>query len=121
MPTLAKALGIGLLACMLNPHHVGVWQLPFELVGAKEVSADPRLRSLLYTPLDRQYTDNAVLGYNVNGLAFAVLIDATVVRMVLVPAVMELLGDRSWWLPRWLDRSLPRVTIEAPRPRSVDA
>jgi RND superfamily putative drug exporter len=48
------------------------------------------------------------------GLAMAVLIDATVVRMLLVPATMELLGDRNWWLPRWLDRILPRVHIEAP-------
>jgi RND superfamily putative drug exporter len=46
------------------------------------------------------------------GLAIAVLIDATVVRMVLVPATMELLGDRNWWLPRWLDRILPRVNVE---------
>jgi RND superfamily putative drug exporter len=46
------------------------------------------------------------------GLAFAVLIDATVVRMVLVPAVMELLGDRAWWLPAWLDRLLPRLDVE---------
>ena len=46
------------------------------------------------------------------GLAVAVLIDATVVRMVLVPATMELLGDRNWWIPRWLDRILPRVHIE---------
>jgi len=48
------------------------------------------------------------------GLAMAVLIDATIVRMLLVPATMELLGDRNWWLPRWLDRVLPRVHIEAP-------
>ena len=48
------------------------------------------------------------------GLAMAVLIDATVVRLLLVPATMELLGDRNWWLPRWLDRILPRVHIEAP-------
>ena len=41
------------------------------------------------------------------GLATAVFVDATVVRMVLVPATMELLGDRNWWLPRWLDRLLP--------------
>jgi RND superfamily putative drug exporter len=47
------------------------------------------------------------------GLAVAVLIDATVVRLVLVPATMELLGDRNWWLPRWLDRVLPRVHVEA--------
>ena len=46
------------------------------------------------------------------GLATAVLLDATVVRLVLVPATMELLGDRNWWLPRWLDRILPRVHVE---------
>jgi RND superfamily putative drug exporter len=47
------------------------------------------------------------------GLALAVLLDATVVRMLLVPATMELLGDRNWWLPRWLDRVLPTVNVEA--------
>jgi RND superfamily putative drug exporter len=46
------------------------------------------------------------------GLATAVLLDATVVRMLLVPATMELLGDRNWWLPRWLDRLLPNVDVE---------
>jgi RND superfamily putative drug exporter len=46
------------------------------------------------------------------GLATAVLIDATVVRMVLVPAAMKLLGDRNWWVPGWLDRILPRFDIE---------
>ena len=39
-------------------------------------------------------------------------VDATVVRMVLVPATMKLLGDRNWWLPGWLDRLLPRLDIE---------
>jgi putative drug exporter of the RND superfamily len=48
------------------------------------------------------------------GLAAAVLIDATLVRMVLVPSLMELLGDRNWWLPNWLDRRLPHLTIEGP-------
>jgi RND superfamily putative drug exporter len=46
------------------------------------------------------------------GLATAVLVDATVVRMVLVPAVMQLLGDRNWWLPQWLDRLLPHAELE---------
>jgi RND superfamily putative drug exporter len=46
------------------------------------------------------------------GLASAILIDATIVRLVLVPAVMQLLGDRNWWLPRWLDRLVPRLEIE---------
>ena len=48
------------------------------------------------------------------GLAAAVLVDATVVRLVLVPAVMELLGRANWWLPSWLARLLPAVTAEAP-------
>jgi putative drug exporter of the RND superfamily len=47
------------------------------------------------------------------GLATAILVDATVVRMVLVPATMELLGDRNWWFPRWLDRVIPRLHVEA--------
>jgi putative drug exporter of the RND superfamily len=46
------------------------------------------------------------------GLAIAVLLDATVVRMVLVPATMELLGDRNWWMPRFLDRLLPKIDVE---------
>ncbi|HEU5109428.1 MAG TPA: MMPL family transporter, partial [Micromonosporaceae bacterium] len=48
------------------------------------------------------------------GLSLAVLIDATIVRLLLVPATMELLGDRNWWLPSWLGRILPKVHIEAP-------
>ncbi|MFO7590830.1 MAG: MMPL family transporter, partial [Acidimicrobiia bacterium] len=47
------------------------------------------------------------------GLALAILIDATLVRIVLVPATMELLGDRNWWFPRWLDRIVPRLHVEA--------
>jgi len=54
------------------------------------------------------------------GLAAAILIDATVVRMVLVPAVMELVGRANWWFPRWLDRVLPRVAAE-PIPVGVPA
>jgi RND superfamily putative drug exporter len=46
------------------------------------------------------------------GLSVAVLLDATVIRMLLVPATMELLGDRNWWFPRWLDRALPSVNVE---------
>ena len=51
------------------------------------------------------------------GLATAVLLDATVVRMLLVPATMELLGKSNWWLPAWLDRALPVIHVEgAPQP-----
>jgi RND superfamily putative drug exporter len=45
-------------------------------------------------------------------MAFGVLLDAFVVRMTIVPAVMYLLGEKSWWLPRWLDRILPDVDVE---------
>ena len=46
------------------------------------------------------------------GMAAAVFIDATIVRLVLVPATMELLGDKNWWMPRWLDRIIPHLDIE---------
>jgi putative drug exporter of the RND superfamily len=46
------------------------------------------------------------------GLAAAIFLDATVVRMVLVPAVMQLLGGRNWWIPNWLERILPRLDVE---------
>jgi RND superfamily putative drug exporter len=46
------------------------------------------------------------------GLAASILIDATVVRMVLVPSVMELLGGVNWWMPHWLNRIVPRLGVE---------
>ena len=46
------------------------------------------------------------------GLATAIFVDATIVRLILVPATMELLGDANWWLPGWLDRILPDINLE---------
>jgi RND superfamily putative drug exporter len=46
------------------------------------------------------------------GLGSAILIDVLVVRMVLVPSFMSLVGARNWWLPSWLDRILPRLNVE---------
>jgi putative drug exporter of the RND superfamily len=46
------------------------------------------------------------------GLASAIFLDATIVRMVLVPAVMQLLGKWNWWIPNWLERALPRLDVE---------
>jgi putative drug exporter of the RND superfamily len=46
------------------------------------------------------------------GLAVAIFLDATIIRMVVVPAFMELFGDANWWVPRWLDRILPRISID---------
>jgi putative drug exporter of the RND superfamily len=58
--------------------------------------------------------DNRILKMFGMGLAVAVLLDATLIRMLLVPATMELLGTRNWWMPRWLDRLLlPRLNVEA--------
>ncbi|MFE4534393.1 MMPL family transporter [Streptomyces scopuliridis] len=57
-------------------------------------------------------SDNIVVKMLGLGLAVSVLIDATIVRLLLVPAVMTLLGGSAWWLPRWLDRILPEVNRE---------
>jgi len=54
------------------------------------------------------------------GLAVAVFIDATIVRIVLVPATMVLLGDANWWLPGWLDRLLPNMNLESIEAPEID-
>ncbi|CAL9537570.1 MMPL family transporter [Streptomyces sp. Tu 3180] len=54
------------------------------------------------------------------GLAVAVLFDAFVVRMAIVPAVLALLGAKAWWLPKWLDRALPNVDVEGEGLRALD-
>jgi RND superfamily putative drug exporter len=58
------------------------------------------------------FQDNALIKTIGIGLATAVLLDAFLVRMVLVPAVLIMLGRRAWWIPGWLDRILPSVDVE---------
>lgn len=66
-------------------------------------------------------TDNQVFLKLIGiGLATAILVDATIVRMVLVPAVMQLLGSRNWWIPRWLERTLPSLDLE-PAPAATES
>jgi RND superfamily putative drug exporter len=57
------------------------------------------------------------------GLAFAIFIDATIVRLILVPAAMELMGKANWWAPAWLVRMLPTIrvdSVERPRPAATE-
>ncbi|MEL7208090.1 MAG: MMPL family transporter, partial [Actinomycetota bacterium] len=60
--------------------------------------------------------DNRIIKLFGLGLAMAVFLDASLVRMLLVPATMELLGSRNWWLPKWLDRIVPNLNIEGSEP-----
>ena len=97
--TLARALAVGVVACMLNPHHVRVWQLPFELVGGSGIEADARLSALRSLPFSEVYwSDNGAghqLGYNLNGLAYAALFVAGLYAAFLSGAVGRLVG-RPW-------------------------
>jgi RND superfamily putative drug exporter len=53
-------------------------------------------------------------------LASAVFLDALVIRVLLLPATLQLLGERTWWFPEWLDRRLPRFALEPPEKAPVD-
>jgi RND superfamily putative drug exporter len=64
--------------------------------------------------------DNRIVKLFGTGLALAVFLDATFVRMLLVPATMELLGDKNWWLPGWLDKLLPEINVEGETDYDVD-
>ncbi|MER3454773.1 MAG: hypothetical protein C4318_06390 [Acidimicrobiia bacterium] len=59
------------------------------------------------------WNDNRIIKLFGLGLATAIFVDATMVRLVLVPSTMELLGKANWWLPPWLDRVLPKISVEA--------
>ena len=62
---------------------------------------------------------NVVVKMLALGLGVSVLIDATVIRLVVVPATMFLLGRYNWWIPRWLDRALPHLEPEGPPARPL--
>ena len=64
-------------------------------------------------------SSNVVIKMLAVGLSASVLVDATVVRLILVPASMTLLGKANWWLPAWLDRILPRIQAEGPWPATA--
>ena len=69
-------------------------------------------------PLERRGRTLGLIGA-VFGLAFAILTDALVVRMTLVPSFFTLLREKTWYIPGWLDRILPKLTIEAPHEGEV--
>ena len=62
------------------------------------------------------FEDNRIIKLFGLGLAMAVFLDASLVRLLLVPATMELLGDKNWWLPGWLDRLIPNLNVEGTEP-----
>jgi putative drug exporter of the RND superfamily len=65
-------------------------------------------------------TDDRVVKSFGLGLGVAILVDALIIRLILVPAVMKLLGNHAWYIPRWLDRILPNLTIEAPSQKAEE-
>lgn len=78
--------------------------------GARVVTAAALIMGAVFSGFILE-TDSIIKSVGL-ALSFGILVDAFVVRMTLIPAVMGLLGERAWWLPRWLDRILPRVDIE---------
>lgn len=78
--------------------------------GARVVTAAALIMTSVFAGF--VLTDDTIIKPIGFALALGVLIDAFVVRMTLVPAVMALFGERAWWFPRWLDRVVPRVDVE---------
>ncbi|MFC4000840.1 MMPL family transporter [Prauserella oleivorans] len=83
--------------------------------GARVVTAAALIMTSVFAGF--VFADAALIQSIGFALAFGVLVDAFVVRMTIVPAVMSLLGKHAWWLPRWLDRILPNVDIEGEKLR----
>ena len=58
------------------------------------------------------FADSTMIRLMGFGLAFGVLVDAFIVRVTLTPAIMALLGDKAWWMPKWVDRLTPNMDVE---------
>lgn len=81
--------------------------------SARVVTAAATIMTAVFAAFMLQ--DQAIIKSMGFALAAAVVFDAFIVRMVLIPAVLYLLGEKAWWLPRWLDRLLPNVDVEGER------
>lgn len=79
-------------------------------VTARVIAAAAAIMVLVF--LSFVFTDDRLVKEFGLGLAVAILVDGTIVRLVLVPATMELMGDWNWWFPSWLERILPRINVE---------
>ena len=79
-------------------------------VTARVITAAAAIMVVVFTSF--VFTDDPIQKQFGVGLAVAIFVDATIVRMILVPATMELLGEWNWWFPKWLDRRVPRINVE---------
>lgn len=79
---------------------------------ARVISAAAAIMIAIFLTFVFGFEDRAIKLFGL-GLAAAIFIDATIVRMVLVPATMELLGDANWWFPKWLQRIVPNIHVDA--------
>ena len=88
--------------------------LPSVVTGARQASRVVTAAALIMFSVFATFatTDDAIIKPIAFSLAFGVLVDAFLVRMTLVPAVLALVGGGAWWLPDWLDRVLPHVDVE---------
>jgi uncharacterized membrane protein YdfJ with MMPL/SSD domain len=113
-PWTAITVWIGVVAAlMVTGHLAGTLQLPY---GAQNVGPSGQAQQMISRDFSRHATLSMIQLKQMGvGLAVAVLLDATVVRAVLLPATMKLLGPRNWYLPRWLGW-LPRPSRPAPPP-----
>lgn len=94
--TLGKALVIGVLACMVNPHLWRVWELPFELLGnAGGGEADPRIRVFFFAPYQSLYWRSENLGQNACGIAYALLLLSGLYAVFLSSAVGRIFGTST--------------------------
>lgn len=87
--------------------------------GARVVTAAAIIMISVFTGF--VFADDAIVKMVGFGLGFAVLVDAFIVRMTIVPAGLALLGRSAWWLPAWLGRSLPSIDVEGEKLRDVPA
>jgi len=88
-----------------------------QTVTGRVITAAASIMILVFLSFSRN--DNIIVQQFGVGLAAAIIVDAFIVRTILVPSLMHLFGRANWWLPGWLDRRLPHLAVDVPRGRQV--
>ncbi|WP_336671119.1 tRNA-guanine transglycosylase [Tsukamurella sp. USMM236] len=120
---LAMDYQVFLVSRMREEHHHGAPALEAIRIGYRSGARVVTAAAIIMISVFAGFTLSSMTFLKLMGfsMAAAIVFDAFLVRMIIMPTAMAVLGDRAWWIPRWLDKALPRIDVEGDGLRAMDA
>lgn len=120
---LAMDYQVFLVSRMREEHHHGAPALEAIRIGYRSGARVVTAAAIIMISVFAGFTLSSMTFLKLMGfsMAAAIVFDAFLVRMIIMPTAMAVLGERAWWIPRWLDKALPRIDVEGDGLRAMDA